>query len=298
MRRFADKKLIVGSVAIGPYANYGNVLIERATFSLLGLPRSTAKFSVFDRIDDELLERINSYDYLLITGCTTLQDHPGHQRCFDEQFRKIKIPKICFGATFYCEPDETPSLRVAQMYDLPIGARDPWCADYLRRNGIDCEFIGCPTALDGPDLDDWQPNDDGDVLISSTPPIDMAEADWPRRRTHRYLAHDLDSPGEPVTADGIFESASLVITGRLHGALPAIARGIPVRFYDQRNWHPDYRLQHYGSNRYSLLEFFGIPLNGGEAQDYPAAQIRALKRDYRIWVNRVLGSPSDLRTHV
>jgi hypothetical protein len=292
MGRLSDSNVIVGSVASGPYANYGNVLIEHAMFGLLGLSLSTPKFSVFQPIDDALLERINSHDYLLITGCTTLQDHPGHQRCFDEQFRRISIPKICFGGTFYCEPDDKPSLRVARMYDLAIGARDPWCANYLRHNGIDCELIGCPTMLGGPELDNWQAAEDGDVLISSTPPIEAAEVGLPRGK-RRYLAHDLDSPGERVCADGLFDGASLVVTGRLHAALPAIAKGIPVRFYDQRHWHPDYRSQHYGSIRYTLLELLGIPFDGREAREYPGKQIRALKHNCQAWMDRVMARATE-----
>jgi hypothetical protein len=292
MDRLANKKPILASVAVGPYANYGNGLIERSTLKLLGLPKSTPSFSVFERIGDELLERINSYDYILVTGCTTLQDDPGHQRCFDEQFQKIKIPKICFAGTFYCEPDDKPSLRIAQMYDLPIGARDPWAASYLQRNGIDCELVGCPTLIDGPDLDSWNVDDDGDVLISSTPPVDWADFGALDGRKRRYLAHDRVSPGEDLLADRIFDRTSLVITGRLHAALPAIARGIPVRFYDQRHWHVDYRSQQYGSIRYSLLEFLGIPLNGSEARTYPAAQMQGLKQNCHTWIHRVIGPES------
>jgi hypothetical protein len=286
MNHLADKKPIIASVAIGPYENYGNALIERSTFKLLGLPTSTPKFSVFERIGDALLERINSYDYVLVTGCTTLQDDSGHQRCFDEQFRRIKIPKACVAGTFYCEPDESPSLRIAHMYDLPIGVRDPWAADYLHRNGIDCDLIGCPTLLEGPDLDRWKDNEEGVVLISSTPPCSFPQLPPGRRR--RYIAHDTASPGDSLLAADIFDDASVVVTARLHAALPAIARGIPVRFYDQRHWDTDYRTQQYGSIRYSLLSSLGIPLDGNEAAAYPAPQIRALKHSWYAWMDRVI----------
>src|ERR1044072_4373452 len=115
-------------VVVGAYTNYGNRLIERSIFKLLHLPETTPRFSVFERISDELLEFINGHDYVVITGCTTLQDDPGHQRCFDAQFERIRSKKICFGASFYCEADESPSLRIARLYDPPIGVRDPWTA--------------------------------------------------------------------------------------------------------------------------------------------------------------------------
>jgi hypothetical protein len=287
-----DKKLIIASVAVGPYENHGNLLIERSTLRLLNVPSSAQRFSVFERIDDELLERINAHDYLLVIGCTTLQDAPGHQRCFDEQFQKIKIPKICFAGTFYCEPDETPSLRIAQMYDRPIGVRDPWAANYLRRNGIDCDLVGCPTLIDGPDLDAWKVDTDGDILISSTPPLDLEDVEVAPMCKRRFLAHDNSSPGESLLGDRIFQRTSQVITGRLHAALPAIARGIPVRFFDQRHWDSDYRSQQYGSVRYSLLEFLDIPLDGRQAELYPGPQIQVLKHNFRAWIDRVFGPTS------
>jgi hypothetical protein len=286
MRPFANKKIIVGSVAAGPYTNYGNRLIEQSTLNLLGLPESPPKFSIFEPIDDRLLEFINAQDYLVVTGCTTLQDDSGHQRCFDEQFQKIRIPKICFGGTFYCEYADTPSLRIAQLYDRPIGARDPWAANYLMKNGIECRFIGCPTLLDGPDCDGWT-SDTGDLLISSTPPLELEGLDIDRRLQRRYLAHDADSPGEPLTEPGVFRNASLVMTGRLHAALPAIAQGVRLRFFGQRYWQAGYRSQEYGSIRYSLLQHLGIPLDGSESQIYPTAEIKALKRNCQGWIESV-----------
>src|SRR5262245_2740469 len=197
MVSFAHSKVIVGSVAVPPYTNYGNRLIEEATFKLLGLPESTPRFSVFQKISDELLEFINSHEYLIITGCTTLQDDPGHQVCFDSQFERIKIRKICLGAAFYCESDDHPSLRIARLYDTPIGARDPWTADYLAKNHIECSLVGCPTVLAGTDLEDWVDNPDGFVLVSSSPEL-MLDYSVLDGRPVRLIKHDAASPGEEL----------------------------------------------------------------------------------------------------
>jgi hypothetical protein len=168
---FLNKKVIVASVGCGPYGNRGNVLIERYTLRIIWLPPDTPRFSVFERISSDLIRKINECDYLVVTGCTTLQDHEEHQVCFDEQFEKITIPKICFGAAFCCSAGDSPSLRIAKMYELPIGARDPWTYEYLSSNGIDCELIGCPTILEGGDRNHWVVDAGGEVLISSTPAV-------------------------------------------------------------------------------------------------------------------------------
>jgi len=74
-----------------------------------------------------------------------------------------------------------------------------------------------------------------------------------------------------------------VITSRLHAALPAIARGTKVRFYNPRLSEAI----DCGSNRYSLLEYLGIPLDGREATKYPADQITALRQNCAAWIHRV-----------
>jgi hypothetical protein len=275
---FLNKKVIIASVGCGQYQNRGNVLIERSTLRILGLSSDTPKFSVFERISDDLVRRINEYDYLLVTGCTTLQDHEQHQACFDAQFEKITIPKICFGGAFCCGAEDTPSLRIAKMYDLPIGARDPWTYEYLSSNGIDCELIGCPTILEGSDRSDWIADSGGEVLISSTPNVSGWRSDCRESRAVRYISHDTMSSGDDILEDGTFDRANLVITSRLHAALPAISRGIKVKFY----WTD------YGDSRFSLMEFLGIPLNGELPSVYPRMQIRVLRRNCVAWFRRVL----------
>jgi hypothetical protein len=274
---FLNKKVIIASVGCGPYVNRGNVLIERSTLRVLGLRPDTPRFSVFQRISNDLLARINENDYLIVTGCTTLQDHEEHQACFDAQFEKITIPKICFGGAFCCSTEDTPSLRIAEMYDLPIGARDPWTFQYLSSKGIDCELIGCPTILEGADRHDWIPDFDGEVLISSTPIVIGWQSDPQANRVVRYISHDVMSAGDNILEDCVFDRANLVITSRLHAALPAISRGVKVKFY----WTD------YGESRFSLLEFLGIPLNGEIPSVYPSTQICTLRRNCVAWIRRV-----------
>lgn len=282
------RRVIVGSVAAGPYTNFGNRLIERATFALLGLPSDTPVFSVFDPISDAGLEYINAFDYVVVTGGTTLQDDPGHQACFDRQFERIRARKICAGGGFYCDPGASPSLRIARMYDTPIGARDPWSADFLRTNGLDCEFVGCPTLLEASAASGWREDDGGPVLLSSSPALQVDVAALAPRERIKLVRHDPGSPGEELRDARVFDRASLVITGRLHAALPAVARGVPVRFYGERHWHPDFQGHCWGRVRYTLLEYLGIDLDGSPEAEYPARQLRALNAGWADWLARVL----------
>ena len=275
-----SKRIIVGSVALGPYSNYGNRLIAQSTLRLLGLPEDTASFSVFEPIGDELLEFINSHDALVITGCTTLQDAAGHQACFDAQFDRIRIKKVCLGGSFYCDVAAAPSLRIARLYDTPIGARDPWTADYLRRNGVACELIGCPTLLDHAPVSDWQAASKGEILVSTSPEIDPTRLQFLAGQRLRHVQHDPMSTGEELRDFGVFEKARLVVTGRLHAALPAIARGIPVKFYDC--WPSAHR-----DIRFQLLDYLGVDRAGNEDIPYPGAKIESLKHAFRNWLRQV-----------
>lgn len=289
MGMFANKRVIVGSVAGTGSTNLGNRLIARSTLRLLDLDETTPSFSVFERISEARLEFINSHDYVLITGCTTLQDDPGHQACFDAQFGRIRVPRVCVGGSFYCEPGDRPSLRIARLYDTPVGARDPWTADYLGRHGIDCELVGCPTLLAGPDVGSWQDRE-GDVLVSSSPELAVDLAPLLGGRRVRLLRHEAGEPGEDPAEAGAFDGATLVVTGRLHAALPAIARGVRVRFFGPERWRSDLRAYGWGAVRYTLLRHLGIRLDGAANGDYPGAAIRRLKSSWTSWLARVVST--------
>jgi hypothetical protein len=283
--------VIVGSVAAGRYRNFGNRLIERATFALLDLPSDTPVFSVFEPMTDARLEYLNDFEYVVITGATTLQDDPGHQACFDERFGRIRATKVCVGGGFYCDPDARPSLRIARMYDAPIGARDPWSAEFLQAHGVACEFIGCPTLLEGPGATGWRENAGGPVLVSSSPVLRVDAATLAPAARIRYLQHEPGSAGQELVDAAVFDAASLVITGRLHAVLPAVARGVRVRFYGERHWHPDYQGHDWGRVRYSLLDHLGISPDGDPDRAYPATQVRALRDTCRAWLRVIVGGP-------
>lgn len=283
------KRAIVLSVGSGPYENRGNYLIERSTFNVLGLPPKTLCYSVFEPISHSLVDIINSHDILIVTGCTTLQDSRWHGICFDSQFKKITIPKALFGAAFCCDNDDHPSLRIADLFDLPIGARDPWTYDYLSKASIPCFFIGCPTLLDQPKIDAWQQIDPcaphSVILESSTLQFPRELKDESLGKA-QMISHYDNFIGLDLRLPGLYDSAALVLTTRLHAALPAIARGIPVKFCDLSLYAG---LRGNGSTRYSLLEYLGIPLNGdrSDLHPYPGLRIRELKEDLALWLSHI-----------
>ncbi|PYQ22117.1 MAG: hypothetical protein DMF79_06600 [Acidobacteria bacterium] len=289
MAVFGNKRVIVGSVAGPGSKNLGNRLIARSTLRLLGLDESTPSFSVFEPISEARLELINSHDYVVITGATTLQDDPGHQACFDAQFGRIRIPRICVAGSFYCEPGDRPSLRIARLFDTPVGARDPWTADYLARHGIDCELVGCPTLLVEPGAGSWR-DGEGAVLVSSSPELAVDLAPLLHGRPVRYLRHEAGDRGEDPGGAEAFDGASLVVTGRLHAALPAIGRGVRVRFFGPDRWRADLRAYEWGTVRYTLLRHLGIRLDGAPNPDYPGAAIRRLRSSFTSWLDRAVSA--------
>lgn len=119
----------------------------------------------------------------------------------------------------------------------PIGSRDIATMEMLRKNGIDSYFSGCMT-LTAPRFENIEKN--GKIYV-----VDLKDNELEEKiknsttREIEFLTHDID-PKE--TAQKSFEQrmneveellkkyqgAHLVITSRLHVALPCIALGTPV----------------------------------------------------------------------
>jgi hypothetical protein len=235
----------------------------------------------------DLVDWINDHDLLIFTGCTILQDHPGHQQCFNEPFREIRVRKICFGAGFCCALDARPSLRIARLFDEPIAARDPWTAEYLTRAGISNRLVGCPTLLEETGVTRWMPPGEGRTLVSSTPELDPRLASFSHDAGIRYVSHEASTPGWDLNRPDLFEDVGLVITGRLHLALPAIAQGIPVRFYGPQYWRNEATRHAAGPSRFSLLNHLGQSIHGDMAATYPAEQIREFRTQLHAWFRSV-----------
>jgi hypothetical protein len=282
MAAFADRKVIIGSVAKGPYSNLGNTLIERATLRCLGLPNETPMFSVFEPMTPQRAHTLNSFDLVVFTGCTLLQASEGHQRFLNAACDRISVPKLCFAGAFCAQLHDEPALEVARWFEPPIAVRDPWSAVYLTRMGIANRLVGCPTLLDGSTLLRWRKPSSGVTLVSSTPILrELFIEDLPGEL--RFVSHEFGAPGRDLRTHGLLDAAQLCITGRLHLALPAIARGIPVRFFGPRHWVDERIVRTAGPSRFSLLEFLNISTDGILPKDYPTEQISELRSALQTW---------------
>jgi hypothetical protein len=159
----------------------------------------------------------------------------------------------------------------------PVGARDPFTHALLARNGIETLYTGCATVMLPPD----GVADDGYVLMSFGRGFvrTQTRAGHALARTHdvigichevgdeeRYRAAGWRLPLVTYRGDvemylTYFKRASLVVTGRLHGALPGLAYGKKVFCYGKRD------------SRTTILDDLGVPLHSHS--DIPAAPQRA-----------------------
>jgi len=283
MATLAHKSIILGSVAAGPFANFGNQLIERATLDALGLPPDTPRFSVFEPMTEALASYINQYELVVFTGCTILQGSAGHQCFFNDHCAEIRIPKLLCAGAFCCQPDDAPGDQLARWFDPPLAARDPWTSAYLSRIGIGNVLVGCPTLLapseaadNGGEASEW-------TLFSSTPQIQLPPDLLPTLHPIRYVRHEPADEGTDVTSPDLFQDVRMTVTGRLHLALPSIARGIPVRFFGPEHWVDPKVRNAAGPTRLSLLEYLGVSLSGELSTIRSLGNVQGLHAAFDSW---------------
>lgn len=282
MVNWGSKSVILGSVAAGPYANYGNALIERATLAALGLASDTPRFSLFEPMTETLARHINTFELAVFTGCTILDGRSGHQGFFNQHCLKIRIPKLLCAGAYCCEPGDKPSGELAQWFDPPLAARDPWTHKYLKSLGLDTTLVGCPTLFEPFKHGDHENADR--TLLSLTPRLNLSKEVFNSFGRVRVVRHQ---PGERQAEDarspGLFDGVRMTVTGRLHLALPSIARGIPVRFFGPDHWMDAKVRRAAGSTRFSLLDYLEVPQSGEVANHHPGEQIQHLREAFQHW---------------
>ncbi len=118
----------------------------------------------------------------------------------------------------------------------PIGTRDEATAEFLRSIGVKAQTTHCMT-LTFPER--GTPPKDGKVFL-----VDADSIAVPRRlragavkMSHAVapIGHEVTLPYGQRLLDVYRETASLVITTRLHAALPCIAMGIPVIYFGSKS---------------------------------------------------------------
>lgn len=254
------KKYIWASI-IRP-ENHGNYLIEYCLKRILQLPEPDLVVNV---LQNEFPHNLNDYQFIVNPGTTTLYQDPK----IDIALQNFvpKIPIICFGASIWYRDrwskfvDENKLVHVAKKMQYPIGCRDPFTYDLLQHNGIESEFIGCPTLF-------YQGNTvRGDYFAFSFGRDNIPEQIRLLRHLSeiqkvKVLIHEAreESYCQNLKVEiikdlhqflRVYYGAKCVITGRLHGALPGISAKKPV-FYFKGSPGFDSRL--------TLLSYLGLPM--------------------------------------
>lgn len=283
--------------------NKGNAVIEDATWRLLGKPRRL-QFPSFFPLPAERLPELDSLPALVLPGATLLDssEHP-----IAAMLGNVQCPKLAVGVAFCTQSPDDCSLELAAVIGQPIGSRDPFTHALLRSAGIGSEFVGCSTLhIDAAER--WH-HRDGPVVFSlgrgEQEPLERCVIEATRHYDVTVILHvpALQPPfacPRPVrwvnleTAwqlRQIYRGASLVVTGRVHGALPAIAMGVPVIFFGA-----------YRDSRTSLIDHLGIeqlppdpdPIlrrieairNSGMTQTEPLERAATLRANMRSFLDR------------
>jgi hypothetical protein len=164
-----------------------------------------------------------------------------------------------------------PDLRVARLMRAPIGARDPHTFTLLRQAGLETFYTGCATLFLPPD----GVGDDGYVLFSlgRGQVREQTRAAKALSRRHsvvgichelgdieRYRAAGWDLPlinwqGDVELYLSYFKRARVVVTGRLHGALPGLAYGKRIFYFGTRD------------TRTTILDDLGVTVHGWSELD-------------------------------
>lgn len=114
----------------------------------------------------------------------------------------------------------------------PIGCRDRSTLEFLKSRGIDAYWTGCLTMVLGEMFSDPQPERQGIVLVEPHGAVPPEIGDSAITREH-HISNEVRRSLSARFAHAerllrLYRSARLVVTSRLHCALPAIAGGTPV----------------------------------------------------------------------
>ena len=137
------------------------------------------------------------------------------------------------------------------LRDKTIGCRDPFTYAKIMRRGLKAYMSGCLTMTLESDTDAartkiYLVDVSMDSIRKYLPPADMEFLSNARLITHVYDGKSTDVVQKFMLAEKLLEKykkARLVITSRLHCALPCLAYGTPVVYYHQSARSDDVRYQ-------------------------------------------------------
>lgn len=223
------------------------------------------------------------HDCLLLPGITHFT--PG-QRPAIAAIAHLGRPAFCLSGSLWtaaprpgflvrsrilmARPPAPPDLSLVRLAAPPFGARDPYTFGVLQRAGIEAVYVGCASVL----LEPEGVGDDGYVLFSLGRRDAHAQVRGARALARRHvvigLCHETGDeerfraagwrlPLVTYRGDiGLYLSyiarARYVVSGRLHGVLPALAYGKPVFYFGTRD------------SRTTILDDLGVPI-------YPVTEV-------------------------
>ncbi|MEI9897267.1 MAG: polysaccharide pyruvyl transferase family protein [Chthoniobacter sp.] len=160
--------------------------------------------------------------------------------------------KNCLFAGVYVHGNEDNYRWIGNSCFPEVGARDPatvmWCAD----RKIRASLVGCATLS----FDPYHGPRSGRYAVDAEAPDaasishDIGDLDWDAQLS---LARDLLRR---------YRRAELVVTSRLHVALPCLAFGTPVIISDPMQWGNAER-----NRRFSILDAVGVRYGTPHVQD-------------------------------
>jgi len=248
-------------------ANFGNGLIEYALRKSLIEP--DFEFNLLDPISDKLLQKLKMFDFVINPGATHLTPQETQSV---KQLYKLGSKLVVTGASIW---NKYPAdLSLARSCYQPVGVRDPHTHKLLVNAKIPSSFVGCPVLL----LDYADAQKEDKKLVFSFSRHDVpAQIEVIKKLAEKFkvtiVCHEscellynvpegirVASGEDPETIIHEYSTASLAITGRLHGALPAAISNTPLIYFDT-----------FKDSRSTLLSFLGIQvvkLNEINSRDY------------------------------
>jgi hypothetical protein len=233
--------------------NYGNHIIETATRQVLKSYLDKLKIIEYDSFGNEIPN--GKFDGLLIPGCTMIT--PGQNKSLD-RLGSLDYDSFCFAGSLwypnskksflikkriftFWENSATPDLSIVKNLKGIIGCRDIFTYNFLIKNGMNALYTGCPTLF----LEKQGIEDHDYVLFSFGRHDFHKQVYYGKRLAKKHfvigIVHEIkdaeiaksagwDLPLIDYFGDidlylSYFKNARFVVSGRLHGILPALAYG-------------------------------------------------------------------------